>query len=136
MVGGLAAGAGEQPLALQAWIQAWPWHVMHTLGDVSAVSPAVWRMCPAIAWSSLATALDKVCAAAAAAAAGAWVLGPRTGRFINGKPQPMPGHNSVFFMSGVLLLWFGFYGYVAVHDEHGLLHGSAFATLSKLHKNN
>ncbi|KAK9803465.1 hypothetical protein WJX73_004901 [Symbiochloris irregularis] len=46
-----------------------------------------------------------------AAGAGAWVLGPRTGRFINGKPQPMPGHNSVFFMSGVLLLWFGFYGF-------------------------
>ena len=43
--------------------------------------------------------------------AGAWVAGPRRGRFdANGKPVPMPGHNAVLYMSGVLLLWFGFYG--------------------------
>ena len=42
--------------------------------------------------------------------AGAWVAGPRIGRFVNGKPVPMPGHNTVFYMCGVLLLWFGFYG--------------------------
>ena len=43
--------------------------------------------------------------------AGAWVAGPRRGRFdANGKPVTMPGHNAVLYMSGVLLLWFGFYG--------------------------
>jgi len=43
--------------------------------------------------------------------AGAWVAGPRKGRFdANGKPVPMPGHNMVLYMAGVLLLWFGFYG--------------------------
>lgn len=44
--------------------------------------------------------------------AGAMVAGPRMGRFDrDGKPRPMPGHNSVFFIAGVLLLWFGFYGF-------------------------
>ncbi|CAK0739452.1 hypothetical protein CVIRNUC_001167 [Coccomyxa viridis] len=44
--------------------------------------------------------------------AGAWVAGPRRGRFdANGKPVTMPGHNAVLYMSGVLLLWFGFYGF-------------------------
>lgn len=43
--------------------------------------------------------------------AGAWVAGPRKGRFdANGRPVPMPGHNMVLYMAGVLLLWFGFYG--------------------------
>lgn len=37
---------------------------------------------------------------------GALVAGPRLGRFDrNGKPRRMPGHNSVFFLTGVLLLW-------------------------------
>lgn len=44
--------------------------------------------------------------------AGALVAGPRLGRFDkNGKPRPMPGHNSVLFLTGALLLWFGFYGF-------------------------
>ena len=41
--------------------------------------------------------------------AGAWVAGPRKGRFVNGKPVTMHGHNAVLYMAGVLLLWFGFY---------------------------
>ena len=42
--------------------------------------------------------------------AGAWVAGPRKGRFdANGKPVTMHGHNAVLYMAGVLLLWFGFY---------------------------
>ena len=42
--------------------------------------------------------------------AGAWVAGPRRGRFdANGKPVAMVGHNAVLYMAGVLLLWFGFY---------------------------
>ncbi|KAK9810023.1 hypothetical protein WJX72_003542 [[Myrmecia] bisecta] len=47
-----------------------------------------------------------------AALAGAWVAGPRLGRFdANGKPNEMPGHNAVYYTAGVLLLWFGFYGF-------------------------
>lgn len=33
--------------------------------------------------------------------AGAWVAGPRLGRFdSNGKPQPIPGHNAVYYTMG------------------------------------
>lgn len=38
--------------------------------------------------------------------AGAIVAGPRIGRFAaDGKPVDMPGHNTIFYMMGVLLLW-------------------------------
>jgi Amt family ammonium transporter len=43
--------------------------------------------------------------------AGAIALGPRIGRFVNGKPVPMPGHNIPFATLGVFILvigWFGF----------------------------
>ncbi len=43
--------------------------------------------------------------------AGAIVLGPRLGRFINGKSRPMPGHNLTFAALGVFILWVGWYGF-------------------------
>jgi len=43
--------------------------------------------------------------------AGAIVLGPRLGRFVNGKSIPMPGHNIAFAALGVLILWVGWYGF-------------------------
>ncbi|KAL4433285.1 hypothetical protein ABPG77_003333 [Micractinium sp. CCAP 211/92] len=47
-----------------------------------------------------------------AALAGAWVLGPRVGRFdANGKPVPIPGHNVSLAILGTFLLWFGWYGF-------------------------
>lgn len=43
---------------------------------------------------------------------GAWVLGPRLGRFdADGKPVPMPGHNASLNVLGVFFLWFGWYGF-------------------------
>jgi Amt family ammonium transporter len=45
-----------------------------------------------------------------AAFMGAWISGPRMGRFdAHGKPRDMPGHNNVFYVAGVLLLWLGFF---------------------------
>ena len=39
---------------------------------------------------------------------GAWMLGPRIGRFDGGgKPVEMPGHNASLTLLGVFLLWFG-----------------------------
>lgn len=32
--------------------------------------------------------------------AGAWVAGPRLGRFKDGKPVPIPGHNAVYYTTG------------------------------------
>jgi Amt family ammonium transporter len=43
--------------------------------------------------------------------AGAIVLGPRLGRFVDGKVQPMPGHSLTFAALGTFILlvgWFGF----------------------------
>jgi Amt family ammonium transporter len=46
-----------------------------------------------------------------AALAGAIVLGPRLGRFVNGKSIPMPGHSLPLAALGVFILWFGWYGF-------------------------
>jgi Amt family ammonium transporter len=43
--------------------------------------------------------------------AGAIVLGPRVGRFVNGRSVPMPGHNLTFAALGVFVLWIGWYGF-------------------------
>jgi len=43
--------------------------------------------------------------------AGALILGPRLGRFVNGKSIPMPGHSLPIAALGVFILWFGWYGF-------------------------
>ena len=44
--------------------------------------------------------------------AGAWILGPRLGRFNkDGRTVRMPGHNQVLAVLGVLILWFGWFGF-------------------------
>lgn len=43
--------------------------------------------------------------------AGAVLLGPRIGRYVNGKPMPMPGHNLTFVTLGVFILMIGWYGF-------------------------
>jgi len=45
------------------------------------------------------------------ALAGAIVLGPRIGKFINGKPQPIPGHNLPMALLGTFILAFGWFGF-------------------------
>ncbi len=49
---------------------------------------------------------------------GAWaglvealLLGPRIGKFVNGKPQAIPGHNLAIATLGCLILWLGWYGF-------------------------
>src|SRR4029453_1660492 len=48
---------------------------------------------------------------ALAGLAGALLLGPRIGKFVGGKPQPIPGHNMAFTTLGVIVLWFGWFGF-------------------------
>ena len=51
---------------------------------------------------------------ALAGLAGALLLGPRIGKFgSDGKPNPIPGHNMAFTTLGVLILWFGWFGFNA-----------------------
>ena len=48
---------------------------------------------------------------ALAGLAGALLLGPRLGKFVDGKPQPIPGHNMAYTTLGVIILWFGWFGF-------------------------
>jgi Amt family ammonium transporter len=43
--------------------------------------------------------------------AGAILLGPRIGRFVNGKSVALPGHSLPLACLGVFILWFGWYGF-------------------------
>ena len=48
---------------------------------------------------------------ALAGLAGALLLGPRIGKFVGGKPQAIPGHNMAYTTLGVIILWFGWFGF-------------------------
>jgi Amt family ammonium transporter len=49
-----------------------------------------------------------------AAFAGVLVLGPRIGKYDeDGKPRPIPGHSLTLGALGVMILWFGWYGFNA-----------------------
>lgn len=43
--------------------------------------------------------------------AGAMILGPRLGRYVEGKSVPMPGHSLPLAGLGVFILWVGWYGF-------------------------
>ena len=46
-----------------------------------------------------------------AALVAVWLLGPRIGKFKDGKPQAIPGHNLPLATAGVLILWLGWFGF-------------------------
>jgi len=48
-----------------------------------------------------------------AALAGAIVIGPRIGKYVNGKAKAIPGHSITTGALGVFILWFGWYGFNA-----------------------
>ncbi|GBE40224.1 MAG TPA: ammonium transporter [Nitrospirae bacterium] len=48
-----------------------------------------------------------------AALAGAIVIGPRIGKYVNGKAKAIPGHSITIGALGVFILWFGWYGFNA-----------------------
>ncbi len=49
-----------------------------------------------------------------AALVGAWMLGPRTGKYTQGKkPRPIPGHSIPLAALGVFILFFGWFGFNA-----------------------
>lgn len=45
------------------------------------------------------------------ALAGIFLLGPRHGKYVNGKVHPIPGHNLPLAVIGVFLLWLGWFGF-------------------------
>ena len=46
-----------------------------------------------------------------AALVAAFMVGPRIGKFVNGKVMPIPGHNQVLATLGVFILWLGWFGF-------------------------
>ena len=48
-----------------------------------------------------------------AALAGAIVVGPRIGKYVDGKAQRIPGHSVTLMALGVFILWFGGFGFNA-----------------------
>ncbi len=55
------------------------------------------------------------------ALAGAAVVGPRIGKFVNGQPQEMPAHSTPFVVVGTFILFFGWFGFnVGWGDDIGL----------------
>ena len=46
-----------------------------------------------------------------AALVAAILVGPRIGKFVNGKVLPIPGHNQVLATLGVFILWLGWFGF-------------------------
>jgi ammonium transporter, Amt family len=47
-----------------------------------------------------------------AALVGAWMLGPRIGKYnAEGKVQPLPGHSMMAATIGTFILWFGWFGF-------------------------
>ena len=55
------------------------------------------------------------------ALAGAWVVGPRIGKFINGQAQELPAHSTPFVVVGTFILFFGWFGFnINTGDNIGL----------------
>lgn len=78
-----------------------------------------------------------------AAFVGAKMVGARTGKYKNGKARAIPGHNIPLGALGVLILWFGWFGFnpgstlditspLTAHAAITTLMGGAAATLSSL----
>jgi len=61
-----------------------------------------------------------------AALAGILVLGPRFGKYANGKTNPIPGHNLSLATLGAFVLWFGWFGFnpgsTMSADPHAISH--------------
>ena len=46
-----------------------------------------------------------------AALVAAYLVGPRIGKFVDGKVMPIPGHNQILATLGVFILWLGWFGF-------------------------
>ena len=46
-----------------------------------------------------------------AALVAAYMVGPRIGKYVDGKIMPIHGHNQIYAALGVFILWFGWFGF-------------------------
>ena len=59
----------------------------------------------------------------------AYVLGPRIDKYINGKPQAIPGHNIPIAVLGAFILAFGWYGF-NIGSASGIANGVELASVA------
>ncbi|XRO77140.1 ammonium transporter [Methanocaldococcus sp. 10A] len=59
----------------------------------------------------------------------AYVLGPRLDKYVNGKPQAIPGHNIPIAVLGAFILAFGWYGF-NVGSASGIANGVELASVA------
>ena len=64
-----------------------------------------------------------------AALAGVMILGPRIGKYVNGKVHAIPAHNIPLATVGVFMLWFGWWGF----NAGSALNGDPKARCSRWH---
>ena len=51
------------------------------------------------------------CVGGFAALVAAFMVGPRIGKYVDGKVVPIPGHNQILTTLGVFILWLGWFGF-------------------------
>ncbi len=64
------------------------------------------------------------------ALAGAIVLGPRIGKFVDGRTNPIPGHSLPLAVIGVFLLWLGWFGFNGGSVLNGDPEGTSFVLVT------
>jgi Amt family ammonium transporter len=64
------------------------------------------------------------------ALAGAIVLGPRIGKYKDGKTMPIPGHNIPLAALGVFILWMGWFGFNAGSTTSIASEGASFSYIA------
>ena len=64
-----------------------------------------------------------------AAIMGAFMVGPRIGKYVNGKSNALPGHNIPLALMGAFILWLGWYGFNP-GSELGLDHVTFYTTIT------
>lgn len=68
-----------------------------------------------------------------AALVAAYLVGPRIGKYTDGKSNAIPGHNMMYGALGVLILWFGWFGFnggseLAISGDHAKNVSNVFIT--------
>ena len=68
-----------------------------------------------------------------AALVAAYLVGPRIGKYTDGKSNAIPGHNMMYGALGVLILWFGWFGFnggseLAISGAHAKNVSNVFIT--------
>lgn len=102
----------------------WAWGTLY-LGDTNSSAWLVKIGFLDFAGSTVVHSIGGWCALA-----GAIVLGPRIGKYKDGKTMPIPGHNIPLAALGVFILWMGWFGFNAGSTTAVGSSGASFAYIA------